>query len=370
MNVYKHDFVVIYKVIVIYQNAYVYTIFVIVLHAMSVFMIVVEADKNNTNIYSPLDVTKYKIQAETSGKMESNTERNVRNQESSDICPRTQTRRNQTVKHKEEIIPDVSRVSSEFATIRKRLPIPKHFRSRSAGNDDRQIRDNNEQLNSDSENVYTFKISSTEDNYVFDKFKAKSKIINENIDDSKTFACNPAWLSNNRTKNENSSEAKSAHVSLPDDTRLHRDFLSRHRSRIAKLKRKFFESNSTPITIPVENISNRDIRKEDDCSTNIEPDTVASIPPPKPPRVSTLCERDNIDSTVSSQNHLKQQITERQRRHSVDGALGRRSFEELQTRWSTTSDQYVVVVAIDFGTTYSGYAYSFNYDPGKYQLIA
>ena len=63
------------------------------------------------------------------------------------------------------------------------------------------------------------------------------------------------------------------------------------------------------------------------------------------------------------------------RRCASDGLLDRRSLDKLfecedTKRWShglmlDTSSVYSAVIAIDFGTTYSGYAYCFTHDPGE-----
>ena len=61
------------------------------------------------------------------------------------------------------------------------------------------------------------------------------------------------------------------------------------------------------------------------------------------------------------------------RRHSSEGALDSR-LEDLflETRWrplSTDFQDYVAIVAIDFGTAYSGYAYCFTNHTGKFIFL-
>lgn len=228
----------------------------------------------------------------------------------------------------------------------------------------------------------TFKISSTEDNYVFDKFKAKSKSVHNGnntistktpaaavVDNLKSTLVNEKGAAKEPLESFVSSPVKrqssKSSVDLHADERKEHinhgnDFLMKHRKRMAKLKRKFFESQTTPNPIPVEKVLTESTNNTEKARHDISEDSV----PAKPPRSFSNSEHFATESRASALKNVVQNNVERRRRHSADGTLGRNDFQDMRVRWSTASGECAVVVAIDFGTTYSGYAFSYPHDPG------
>ncbi|XP_060597969.1 heat shock 70 kDa protein 12A-like isoform X2 [Ruditapes philippinarum] len=238
---------------------------------------------------------------------------------------------------------------------------------------------------------YRFKISSTEDNYMYDKFKAKSKLIhikNENLESEQTTSNEPPMHAGkeNISRDDDSKILTDLSVVSADKTNISnetkeaivqtngKDFLTKHRNRINKLKRRFFESQTTPKPIPVPNSSNASEKSKDEhTSSEHEPTSCGhtkDIVPAKPPRNYSNSERTVSKSRLSLLDNYDDIFSgDRRRRHSTDGALGINNLEEMRVRWSTNFGQYAVVVAIDFGTTYSGYAYSFMEDPETVHMM-
>lgn len=322
---------------------------------------------------SPLDVSKYKIQTlslETNrGAAATKTGQNFSNGKSDMSCrPTDDTSRRQP--------------SPNDKPRRRQAPDIFHQRSKSEDRDKRKVADVldkfNEVLENDDRYIvskdYKFKISSTEDNYMYDKFKAKSKVIYDKNDrtgeDNALVSGKDVYNINSLDDNAKAGETNEDSVKAPDEiiqvkvskeSKEHnngKDFLTKHRHRINKLKRRFFEAQTTPKPLPVEHVSPKTNKSENTESELKERDDFAKD-------YSKNSLNNGHFATESRASLLKNVNVERRRRHSADGTVGRSGFDNLRMRWSSGSEQYAVVVAVDFGTTYSGYAYSFVDDPGK-----
>ncbi|WAR20728.1 HS12A-like protein [Mya arenaria] len=242
----------------------------------------------------------------------------------------------------------------------------------------------------------TFKISSTEDNYVQNIYKSKAllaqgKAQNTGENGQKSCECRRRENVHKHSKHKRSKSHDSSLVSplnTPDTKHSSEgmDFLTRHRRRLAKLKRKFFESQpvSQPLPLPVaidtcnslediENLQSVDLEdletvKTDD-SHSIEPNSAFS--PQNGPDENTQENEEPPERKEFERNACRGTGNqERRRRHSTYETSDRMTFEELRHRWSSTpQSEHFVVIAIDFGTTYSGYAYSFAHDPDTILLM-
>ncbi|KAL4232332.1 Heat shock 70 kDa protein 12A [Mactra antiquata] len=240
--------------------------------------------------------------------------------------------------------------------------------NRRSGQDCSQFQNRDDVKHTTPEREYTFKVSSTEDNYVFNKFKEKSKVDSAKQDElDKSEQPETVMITCNEIETIRSAE-KGTQSSPPTKTRKHKEFFARHRSKIARMKRKFFENNIEPKPIVLDdtvNSGNIDNDQDEESRTSKTDDT----PPPKPPRTSNVSTHFGSESKASFLRKMKHRDSQHQRRHSTDGALVRSAFEELELHCADASKQFLVVVAIDFGTTYSGYAYSFNYEPETIHMM-
>lgn len=202
-----------------------------------------------------------------------------------------------------------------------------------------------------------FKISSTEDNYMFEKYKSKAvKSQGTSTEDDETLV----HSSDRRIFHQRSKSAEETRTSTKEkkepQSNSRFDFLLKHRKRVAKLKRRFLESHTVPKPLsPVEgnNKITSGEQKLDTCEYE--------IPSSAQPMAENIGESDHNEKQQSADDNF---VQERRRRYSADEILGRDDFEALRTRWSSYDEEFAVVIAIDFGTTYSGYAYSFLHEPG------
>ena len=235
----------------------------------------------------------------------------------------------------------------------------------------------------------SFKISSTEDNYL------KNKLISND----------PQAETGDDRYNEGSQKSDSSRHA---DTSIHepiirskqsdqnnlgsevgshghqgRERLFKHREMIAKLKRKFFESPPKSIN-KLDVNSNKDdysgalkgadgtIQKEvaENLKSNNKPEYENKENSNSMDTKRSVKRRFATESRASRLRNSEKSSQGRHRRHSLDGKLTKPEPEvdqvsdlKEQTRQWT---DYVAVVAIDFGTSQSGYAYSFLHDTGRY----
>ena len=185
-----------------------------------------------------------------------------------------------------------------------------------------------------------FKISSTEDNYMLDKFNSKT---------------------NGRNIIHQRSKSSEEHTGYSKNTKHSpggSDFLSKHRKRIAKLKRRFLDSHV--VTRP---LSPKTYNKQQHAPYYLE----FEVPSPE----NATYEQDKTKPETLEDQSVPETadetfVQERRRRYPADEMLSRSDFEAMRARWSTYGGEFAVVIAIDFGTTYSGYAYSFTHEPSTY----
>lgn len=202
-----------------------------------------------------------------------------------------------------------------------------------------------------------FKISSTEDNYMFEKYKYKAvKSQGTNTEDDETVVRS----SDRRILHQRSKSAEETRTSTEEKKESQSsnrfEFLFKHRKRVAKLKRRFLESHTVPKPLSPGEGNNKITSGEQKIDT-----CEYEIPSPVQPMAGNISDSDHNEKQQSADDNF---VQERRRRYSADEILGRNDFEALRTRWSSYNEEFAVVIAIDFGTTYSGYAYSFLHEPG------
>lgn len=208
-----------------------------------------------------------------------------------------------------------------------------------------------EDVDEDDSNEYSagtyerpFKISSTEDNYMLDRFKSKTKANTGNVMHQRS-----------KSNDENKFEPKEE-----KSPRNGSDFLSKHRKRIAKLKRRFFESQIVTKPLSPKTYNGQNLKK-----TQGQPEKQSEFEVPPPNHEADDNERTKQQNNEIFPNANDSKNSQGRRRNRSAEIVERSEFEALKARWSTSGHDFAVVIAIDFGTTYSGYAYSFAHEPGK-----
>ncbi|XP_052228946.1 heat shock 70 kDa protein 12A-like [Dreissena polymorpha] len=268
---------------------------------------------------------------------------------------------------------------------------------------------------------FTFKISSTEDNYVQNIYKSKAR--------QGMYSKHDHPLSDSRLKKYSSStnactkhsRSRSHDSSLSLDSSTEsvnkeygRDFISRHRRRMARLKRLFFESHTSPkpLPVPIHNIcqqspASESVPTETDEQTfenkmntsgstkelvsameNIHETQLTSkvgydletIEGHDLETLEKAAQEHNLDTQNATPCRLEERtlntkpcpLEERRRHRSAGDAVEPTRSSSLiwaSPAWATSSEEFSVVIAIDFGTTYSGYAYSFVHEPDIIHLM-
>jgi len=248
----------------------------------------------------------------------------------------------------------------------------------------------------------TFKISSIEDNYVQNIYKAKAlRAIHEKqskkCESHKDDGPQTKAKKHNKHKMNNSEDNSAADINQEQSPVTKRksksdspDFLTRHRMRMAKLKKRFFETNTPPTAFPspakgvgettcqaLEDLDNLECVDLDADTTNATSEIVDSVDTRTVETVNTECDATNECHTArecGADVSMKQQTNHsRHRRHrSADETpIPLEDLEELRMRWTSTPKlENSVVIAIDFGTTYSGYAYCYTNEPGIEVIFA